>query len=299
MSTNVSTVPDRLDLERFRHKAETPLALIALFFSLGIYALLAYLAFRFADDPEIAEAIIEFLEIDEELGLQLLEYGAWFVPAVIIVIYATTFFHFVENMGETVGCDLPVTEQQFPILNEICSVYSQRLGLKSVPGLYITDEGSAEVETSSVTFKSSDYIRIDVDRVLTAISSEDYTSLRFLIASELAHIALGHINVPWVFLTLPARMIPFFQNLIFRVCCYSADRVAMALVGEEEAIKAVTMLSNTAYMAEEIDREAYMSDILKKKSRKHTASYVYYNLISKRPTPAYRLTALLKYEKKE
>ena len=299
MSTKVSTDFAPLEVERFRHKREMPLAVFALAFSLGIYVLVTYLAFRFARDLEITELIIEFFEFEEDLGQELLRFGAFFVPASVVVVYAVTFFHFFKNRGETVSCDIPVTERQFPNLHEVCSVYSQRLGLKRIPELYITEEGSAEVETSSVTFKSAYYIRIEGDRVLTALESEDYTVLHFLIASELAHIALGHTNMPWVFLTLPARLIPLFQNAISRMYCYSADRVAAALIGKKEAIDAVIALSCEAYIAEEIDRAAYMRDIMEKRSRRQTASCVYYNLISKKPIPAYRLKALLSIEEDE
>ena len=116
-------------------------------------------------------------------------------------------------------------------------------------------------------------------------------------SSELAHIALDHRNVLWILLTVPARIIPFYQSLMFRAMCYSADRVAAALVGTKEAINAITVLSNSPDISAEFNREAYRSDIMEKKPWIDNAARIYYNFISDTPIPAYRIAALLNSEK--
>ena len=313
MSAIHSDISDRVDIERLRDKRERPLCVIALIFSLAVYALLTYLAFSTAENPvfidlankfiedlnatEITEELIEALNIEEVIENLLLKIGSLFVLVALVIMSVVTYLRFVKNVGETVSCDIPVTDRQFPLLKERCSAYAQRLGLDHVPELYISQEGSAEVETSSVKFRSEYYIRLNCDYVRVAAEDEDFSPIDFMIASELAHIALDHRNVLWILLTVPARIIPFYQSLMFRAMCYSADRVAAALVGTEEAIDAITVLSNSPDISAEFNREAYRSDVMEKKPWIDNAARIYYNFISDTPIPAYRIAALMNSEK--
>ena len=313
MSAIHSDISDRVDVKRLRDKREMPLCVIALIFSFVVFALLTYLAFSTAENPEIVDIANEFVEdlgiteiteefieglyVEEVIHKLLLKIGALFVLAVLASVLIVTYLRVIRNVGETVSCDIPVTDRQFPYLKEKCSAYAQRLGLDHVPELYISQEGSAEVVTSSVRFRSEDYIRLNCDYVRVAAEDEDFSPIDFMIASELAHIALDHRNVLWILLTVPARIIPFYQSLMFRAMCYSADRVAAALVGTKEAINAITVLSNSPDISAEFNREAYRSDIMEKKPWIDNAARIYYNFISDTPIPAYRIAALMNSEK--
>lgn len=313
MSAIHSDISNRVDVKRLRDKREMPLCVIALIFSFVVFALLTYLAFSTAENPkiidianefvedlgitEITEEFIEDLNVEEVIHKLLLKIGALFVLAVLAIVLIVTYLRVIRNVGETVSCDIPVTDRQFPYLKEKCSAYAQRLGLDHVPELYISQEGSAEVVTSSVRFRSEDYIRLNCDYVRVAAEDEDFSPIDFMIASELAHIALDHRNVLWILLTVPARIIPFYQSLMFRAMCYSADRVAAALVGTKEAINAITVLSNSPDISAEFNREAYRSDIMEKKPWIDNAARIYYNFISDTPIPAYRIAALMNSEK--
>ena len=287
-----------IDLNRLRHKAERPLNIISLLFSLAVYVILTVLAVRALDDPEKAGQLIEFLEAEDGDSL-LFQCGVFFVLVILVVTFIKILWGFFINLGETVSCDLPVSDRQFANLNEICSSYAGKLGLKFVPGLYISEDGQAEAEASSVTVKSTLYIRLDCYNMLVAKDLDDYTAARFMIASELAHIALGHRNILWVLLTLPARMLPIYKDLVFRAMNYSADRVAAELTGAKEAIDAIIVLANDPYMAAEIDKDAYIRDIMRSESGLHSSSRFYYNLLSDEPIPAYRIAALSDPSKKD
>ena len=313
MSAIHSDISNRVDVKRLRDKREMPLCVIALIFSFVVFALLTYLAFSTAENLEIIDIANEFIEdlgvteitqefiedlnVEEVIHKLLLKIGALFVLAVLAIVLIVTYLRVIRNVGETVSCDIPVTDRQYPHLKEKCSAYAQRLGLDHVPELYISQEGSAEVVTSSVRFRSEDYIRLNCDYVRVAAEDEDFSPIDFMIASELAHIALDHRNVLWILLTVPARIIPFYQSLMFRAMCYSADRVAAALVGTKEAINAITVLSNSPDISAEFNREAYRSDIMEKKPWIDNAARIYYNFISDTPIPAYRIAALMNSEK--
>ena len=61
MSAIHSDISDRVDIERLRDKRERPLCVIALVFSLAVYALLTYLALSTAENPEIIDIANEFI----------------------------------------------------------------------------------------------------------------------------------------------------------------------------------------------------------------------------------------------
>ena len=301
MSAIQSDISDRVDVKSLQDKRELPLCVIAVIFSFAVYALLTYLAFSTAENAEMigtANEIFEDLDVWEIMHMLLIRIGAFFVLAALVIVLIVTYLRIVRNVGEAVSCDIPVTDRQFPFLKERCAAYAKKLGLNYVPELYISEEGRAEVETSSVKFRSEYYIRLNCDHVRVAAEDEDFSPIDFMIASELAHIALHHRDVLWILLTVPARMVPFYQALMFRVMCYSADRVAAALVGTKEAIDAITVLSNNPDISAEFNREAYRSDITEKKTWLDNSARIYYNFISETPIPAYRITALMNSEKK-
>lgn len=281
-----------IEIKRLRHKAELPMKIVSLLFSLYINGLLTFLSIRALNHPDSADRLAALLSDEDGLLELLSEYGPFFVLAAFIAVFIVVTWRFFKNLGETVSCDLPITDRQFSNLKESCRAYAEQLGLPFVPELYISQEGTAEVETSFTTIKSARYIRLNCYYVLTASETEDFTTVNFLIASELAHIALGHRNFLWVLLTLPARVLPVFNSAAARAMNYSADAIAAALVGEEEAVDAIVILSNDPYMAEEIDRDAYIDDIINIGNSLHHSARFYYNLISVMSVPAYRIAAL-------
>ena len=106
MSAIHSDISDRVDIERLRDKRELPLCVIALVFSLAVYALLTYLAFSTAENPEIfdianefiedlgvteiTEEFIEDLDVEEVIQKLLLKIGALFVLVALVIVFIVT-----------------------------------------------------------------------------------------------------------------------------------------------------------------------------------------------------------------
>lgn len=283
---------DRIDIKRLRHKAEQPMKTVALLFSLCVYGLLTYLSIHALKNPKSADVLIEYISDEEGFFQPLIHYGAFFVIAALAMVYIVITWKFFKNLGEAVSCDLPVSNRQFTNIKESCELYAKKLGLGFAPELYISQEGNAEIETSFMTVKSERYIRLNCYYTLTACDTGNYNTIHFLIASELAHIALGHRSVLWTLLTLPARVLPFFNDVVARVMNYSADAVAAALIGNKEAIEAIVILSNDPYMAEQMDKDIYVDDITQMEAKFHRSARTYYNFISDVSVPAYRIAAL-------
>lgn len=283
---------DYIDIKKYRHKAELPLIVISLVFSLGVYGLLTYLSIQALNNENSAERLTNMINDEEGIFEPLIKYGAFFVLIAFIVLYIYIVIKFFANLGEAVSRDIPVTDKQFSNLKEYCELYSKRLKLKVTPELYISQEGRARVETSFMAIENERFIRLNCYYTFAACDLEDYASIKFLIASELAHIILGHRDPLWVLLTLPARLIPIYKNVIGRAMNYSADRIAAELVGKEDAINAIITLSNDPYMVCKLDKDKYISDMLDRRSNIHQLSRTYYNLFSDMPIPAYRIAAI-------
>lgn len=295
---NANQSDSKIDIGKLRHRAERPMRIVALLFSLCVNGLLTYLAIQALHNPESADLLAEYLSDEEEFFQPLIRYGAFFVIAAIVVLFVVIVWRFFKNFGEAVSCDLPVSDRQFANLKESCALYAEKLGLGFVPELYISQEGSAEIETSFMTIKSERYIRLNCYYTLTACDTENFSTVRFLIASELAHIALGHRSILWTLLTIPARVLPVFKDVAARAMNYSADAIAAALIGEKEAVEAIVILSNDPYMAEEMDKDVYVDDIIHQGGGIHRFARTYYNFISDVSVPAYRIAALKDPERK-
>lgn len=288
----------KIDIKKLRHRAEGPLKIVCLVFSLCVYGLLTYLAIRALKARESADMLIEYISDEEGFFQPLIRFGALFVVAAFVVLYIVIVWKFFKNFGETVSCDLPVSDRQFTNLKEKCEFYADKLGIGIVPELYISQFGNAEIETSFMTLKGERYIRLNCCYILTACDTGNYNTVNFLIASELAHIALGHRNILWTLLTIPARILPIFNDLVARAMNYSADAIAAELIGNKEAVEAIIILSNDPYMVEQMNKDIYMDDIIKTKEDYHHCARTYYNLISDVSIPAYRISALKDPERK-
>lgn len=290
---------DTIDVKKLRHKAEKPLNIISLVFSVAIYVLLTYYAAKALKDPETAEYIINFLGEDGAMYEPLLKYGVFFVIAALLVTYIVVIFKGLKNIGEAVAGDVPVSDIQFPRLADTCREYAEKLGIKNVPDVYVTSEGCSEIEFSSFTLDSECHLRLNCYYVLTAEESGDYTSINFQVARDLAHIALGHRSIPWVLLTIPARILPIYREMYMRAMNYSADRIAALLVGEENSAKAIVTLAQDPYFADIIDVDAYIKDVERISVKRNLVTGFYYNMTSDMPLTVYRIAALLDDKKKD
>lgn len=294
MTKKQDNITDILNLKELRHKAEKPLHIISLLFSLITYGIFTYLAVEAARNDEAGDILTRLFE-DEEEGIfePLFRYGALFVLIALAVTFLVILFRGIRNYGEAVTCDVPVSDRQFPELKNTCTAYAKRLGIRYVPELFISEENNAEIEFSSLTVKSGNYIRLNGYSVYCSHESDDYTLQYFRIASELAHIALGHRSILWILLTLPARVLPLYRHMYVRVMNYSADRVAAELMGKEEAVTSIVFSTNDFYFISIVDRKAFLKDVKNLNTGWHKVSRLYYNMTSDIPSLAERVSAIL------
>lgn len=135
----------------------------------------------------------------------------------------------VKGSGVRVGPD------QLPFLHQCVQDFSQRLGLKETPEVYIVEDSVQ----NGVTFKigRKNLVLLTDDIVWGALQSQEPRSLGFIVGHELAHVSLGH-----------TRLIRGMARQLFRPLSRSdemtADAVARALVRDARiAVAGLTTLT--------------------------------------------------------
>ena len=165
------------------------------------------------------------------------------------------------------GSGVHVSPLQLPQLYAVVEQFSQRLGLKEVPEVYIVEESMQN--GFAVKLGKRDIVLLTDDVVWGALQSKDPHALGFVVGHELAHIALGHTGA------VRSMLRTAFKPLS-RADEFSCDNVASALVGNPDiAVHGVTLLTVGPQLLAYINDEALLaqaqqvcSDKLTKKAEK-------------------------------
>lgn len=123
------------------------------------------------------------------------------------------------------GSGLQVSPQQLPELHRAIAEMSTRLGMKEAPDCYIVESNVAN--GFAVKLGTRDIMLLTDDVVWGALQGSEPRALGFIVAHELAHIALKHTS------TLRTIMRTSVKSLS-RVDELSCDNVALALVGDRK-----------------------------------------------------------------
>lgn len=149
------------------------------------------------------------------------------------------------------GSGVAVSEAQLPELQSLVEKFSARLGIKEVPELYIVEDS---VQNGfAVKLGKRNLVLLTDDVVWGTLQSRDPRALGFVIAHELAHIALGH--------TGGVRSI--IRNMfppLSRADELSADNVAAALVDDAKvAVHGLALLTVGPQLMGYINDEALLA----------------------------------------
>jgi Zn-dependent protease with chaperone function len=172
------------------------------------------------------------------------------------------------------GTCLEVGPNQLPELHACAKAFSERLGLKEVPHIYIA-EGNT-VNAAAVRLGSRNIVYLIDDIVWGALKAGDPNALSFIIAHELAHHALGHTSALQTYLSLVYKPLSRLNEL-------SCDAVALQLVGDREAAyNGIIMLMVGPQLVPYVNRAALFTQaeqvgldkMTKKAERPHSHPFV-------------------------
>ena len=200
---------------------------------------------------------------------------------IFIPIILSYFYAMYRSMS------IKVTEKNFPEVYEIVKEYTERLGLKKMPNVYII-QGNGILSAFSAFIPFKQYVELYADLVEVAYREyNDMDSLRFIIGHEMAHIRLKHATLHYNMLMLFSNYIPIISSTASRAREYSCDRIAQKLSGSD-GIDAIMSLTAGIHLYKRVDKDDYI-----KNARKVNGFFVWcYNLVSDHPITTKRIMAL-------
>lgn len=157
------------------------------------------------------------------LGI-VITYGIVLIFLVLSPLFA--WFMNKKAMALIHGSGLKVDAEQFPQIHDCVVTFSRRLGIKKTVDVYIVDANVANA--MAVRYGKKNIILLTDELIKGCLYSGMPNGLSFVIAHELAHIALNHNGI------FRSWMSQHMKKL-GRLDEYSSDRVALALVGDKNA----------------------------------------------------------------
>ncbi|MDI3257915.1 MAG: M48 family metallopeptidase [Kyrpidia sp.] len=161
------------------------------------------------------------------------------IPYLIALVVLSFFVHALA-MAHLRLNGVRLSTRQFPEVYERIGKLCNRMGLSSVPDVYVIQSGGL-LNAFATRFFGRNMIVVYSDIFeLIATGADDI--LEYVITHELAHIKRMHITKHM--LLLPAQWIPFLGNAYSRACEYTCDRMAAFMTGNTDAaVNGLTMLA--------------------------------------------------------
>ena len=147
-----------------------------------------------------------------------------FVLSVIGLVYGLLlglvfFLAHLSLIAHLRGSSIKLGPQQMPELYQRVVEISHRIGMKTVPDVYLRESGGI-LNAFATKFGSARFVVLYSD--LVKACGDNVDALDFIIAHELGHIHRGHLNRRWLF--APAMIIPFLGSAYSRACEFTCDR---------------------------------------------------------------------------
>jgi Zn-dependent protease with chaperone function len=210
-----------------RARGETALFVVSLIVSLGLWALLAWLAVK----ALVTAALI-------------IVYAA--VIALLYFILRVGSITYVRGSGARLGPD------QFPELHERVQALAARLGMKKVPAAYLMQQGGA-LNAFATRFIGKNIVVLYTD--LLEACGDSAGARDMIIAHELTHVRAGHLRLRW--LLAPSLLVPFLGTALSRAREYTCDRMGAEAAGDREgALLGLSILAVGGKYAPRLGRAA-------------------------------------------
>ena len=178
--------------------------------------------------------------------------------SIVGIFYLIVFglFFFITHgllVGRLRGNSIRVTNNQFPELCEMVEKSCKDMGIEQIPEIYLLQEGGV-LNAFATRFLGRDFVAV-YSSVLEMAYEEGVDAVKFVVAHEVAHVALGHTKKQiWV---APAMFIPFVGTAYKRACEYSADAVG-ASVAPEGAVRGLCVLAAGSRLSHKVDVNSFV-----------------------------------------
>jgi Zn-dependent protease with chaperone function len=168
----------------------------------------------------------------------------WLLATISIVglIYALLLgvFFFVAHLAFVAhvrGSGVRIGPDQFPELHESIERIARSIGLARAPEAYVLQAGGA-LNALATRFIGANMLVLFSD--LLDACEGDPAARDMIIGHELGHLRAGHLRFLW--LILPAWLVPFLGSGLSRAREYTADRYGFAVVDDPAAARVGLMI---------------------------------------------------------
>ncbi|MEU5402170.1 M48 family metallopeptidase [Streptomyces sp. NPDC005963] len=225
------------EVNRFRHRAELPMV------AAGAVATAVWLL-----------TAIALLLAHQELP-------GWLSGLVtsVLTLPVMLVFYVRYQFWKTAVDAVEVNEHQYPELYAIFTELSRKIGLSKPPRLYITNGNGVLNAYSAKRTVHKTYVVVYSDLVDTFYELGDQETIRFVLAHELGHIRLGHVNFRRVILASALRIV-FLSKTLSRSQEYSADRIGAAMATEGTAARSLSLLYAGKRTYQKMDIDDYIAN---------------------------------------
>jgi Zn-dependent protease with chaperone function len=168
-------------------------------------------------------------------ALVLFTFGIGLLIAIPIVFLLWVMSGVVR--AQLLGNAVRIGPTQHPEVHREVVALSAELGIEP-PQVFVMS-GSGLLNAFALKFlgRGGSHILLMSELVDLFLERDRPEELRTVIAHELAHHALGHVEPKMVLLRLPSQFFPFLHQAYSRSCELSCDRVALALVGKADPVR--------------------------------------------------------------
>jgi Zn-dependent protease with chaperone function len=208
----------------------------------------AYLGYTIKAHPDVFASEAELP--DDVMNAILVILATFFGP---LLIY---FFRLYAAAGVESNAVL-VTEKQYPELYALYKKSADSMGITRIPRFYVVN-GNGALNAFALSCNTKHKIVV-IHSELAKVARKNPSAIEFVLAHELGHHKLGHTSLFRNMITIIPNFINIFGASVSRAQEYSADRVAMSLVGDTTALSS---LAAGVDFYDTMDIEAYHQQCL-------------------------------------
>lgn len=198
-----SKAPSTTDLSSLVHPKERAYQAIVLLVSLVVYAIVALVVLRL-----------------------LAALGSGLSTMVLYAVLGMAGYALMKGLmlGSIQGNGVRITERQLPQLHRLAAESASRLGLSSLPDLYLL-QSAGFLNAFATRFFGRKFVVV-YSEIIDIAGEDGDDAVGFVIAHELAHHKRGHLQKHM--LLFPGRLIPFLGQAYSRACELTCDRYGAA-----------------------------------------------------------------------
>lgn len=285
-----------------RHKAELPLRIIAIILSCAIFILLGAAAQAAKNDVAVQQELQTMLVDEDENTVEaantIVALGIGCSIVLIGGIILILLFAFYQQYAKIMSYSIKVTPTNFPEIYEKGREYTEKLGLKKMPEIYVEqDNGTLNAFAAYVIGKR--YVRLNSEIVDVAyLENKDFDTVFFVMAHEFGHIYLHHVTLLYNLFTFLTKFIPIYGPMLSRAQEFSADRVGQALTDNKNSAKCIAMLGGGRHLYKYVDMNDYLISAEDNHNFLERISRFIVNLLASHPIMPFRAAAVMDPDRK-